>query len=393
MYKYVFPLSSFKNESMKIYNTKKGKLLLKTQSLRKVHTHDKKILKNFGKLFLSIPDAILVEKKNGEIVYANAKAVEVFGYKSNGSLMTRRLEELYGEFIISDKRGKVVGSKEIPVFKIFKGKKTASATLNFKSRKRNVDVWLNLKSNKVGDNNTAITILSDVTEEIEEQKERELFVGFVSHEFRSPLASIKAYVQLLIKRIKEEKYEESIQFLENVDDQTDRLTNLINNWLDATRVRAGQLKLNIKAFNYEDLVTRVVGDFKIANKRNLIEVQIPKGVEVYGDPDRIAQVLTNLLSNAANFSQEKQKIIVSIKVEKGRVKTGVKDFGRGIPFENQKQIFKLFKKGGDTVRRTGGTGLGLYISAAIIKAHKGKIEVESKPGKGATFYFILPTKK
>jgi PAS domain S-box-containing protein len=339
-------------------------------------------------LFQSVPDGITVEEAGGKMIFANAKVYEIFGYRRLQGVKNINIKDLYSRFDISDIAGRAVNVAKLSALKLLKSSKVYARTHKFKDKKTGREIWLNIHATGMGsegDRSTIVKVYHDVTRQIEEQKERELFIGFVSHEFRSPLASIKAYAQLLQRLINAGKHEQLEEYLQSIDNQTDKLVKLINNWLDATRVRAGILRMNLKEVDYPKLLEQVVEDFKLTVDRK-ITLKNAGSRRLYLDPDRISQVIINLLSNAVNNSEKGKEIVVEVKYTKTDIFTYVKDEGSGIAKSQQSEIFKLFKKSA----RGRGMGMGLYIANAIIKAHKGSLSVKSKLGKGSVFYFKLP---
>jgi signal transduction histidine kinase len=171
-----------------------------------------------------------------------------------------------------------------------------------------------------------------------------------------------------------------------LNQECDRLTDLINDMLDSSRIETGKLNMNFEVFDLTELTQSTVEKIRIVTKdHKLIFDSTPK-YEVIGDKDRVEQVLINLLTNAIKYSAQKSEIAINITKQNSQVYVSVKDKGKGIPKKAHKAIFDKFYQ----LQRRDGFGLGLYISKEIIKHHKGKIWVESIVGKGSTFYFSLP---
>ncbi len=240
-------------------------------------------------------------------------------------------------------------------------------------------------------NNISKTIIQMAEEEkkigIGIQKQRDLFLSMATHELKNPLASIQAYAKLLEKRI--EKNPETQKYLKKIEEGTENLTNLINDLLDISKIRTNKLSINKTKFNLNKLVIHLISDIQASHKDYKI---IKKGVikkEVIGDENRIRQVLLNLFQNAIKYSPKSKKVVITLKRRKTDIVVGVKDFGIGISKKQQKNIFKSFYQVPGNERKDG-LGLGLYISSAIVREHGGQIWVESKLGKGSTFYFTLP---
>lgn len=230
----------------------------------------------------------------------------------------------------------------------------------------------------------------------EEEKRKEDFLKMVSHELKTPVTSIKGYVQLLLSLL--QKSREPIptnlplkSSLQRIDHQITRLTRLISEILDLTRIEENKLELQKERFSLNDLVDETIQDITFTNTQHKIEVEHELNCQVFADRDRIGQVLINLITNAIKYSPDNNHIRLSVKGDsKNRVKVSVKDKGIGISRTDQKNIFKRFfridKKEEDTYS---GFGIGLFLAKEIIDRHKGEIKISSELGKGAEFSFLL----
>lgn len=218
---------------------------------------------------------------------------------------------------------------------------------------------------------------------------RDEFMGIVSHELKTPVTSVKAFTQVLQKRFTQAGDTRSAVLLGKMDEQINRLTALISDLLDITKIQGGKLQFNENLFYFDALVIEIVEEIQRTTSRHRIEIVGVSKCTVYGDKDRIGQVLTNMLTNAIKYSPYADLIIVRTMIDKENVILSVQDFGVGIPKERQQQVFERFYRvdGNETVP---GLGLGLYISAEIIKRQGGKIWVESEQGRGSLVSFSLP---
>ena len=219
------------------------------------------------------------------------------------------------------------------------------------------------------------------------------FISMVSHELRTPLTTIKGFVSIVLNEETGPLNDQQRRFLVTSDRAIDRLTLLVSDLLDISRIEAGQIKMQLRPISVKDVCQRLASSFAPQLKAQAITLtmDIPDGLPlVLADPDRIGQVLDNLLSNALKFTT-KGGITVSA-VDKGDfVMVSVKDTGSGIAKEEHDKIFDKFyqiKVGSGYPAK--GTGLGLAIVKSIIESHRGKVWVESDSGKGAEFRFILP---
>jgi Na+/proline symporter/nitrogen-specific signal transduction histidine kinase len=244
--------------------------------------------------------------------------------------------------------------------------------------------------------------LEAATERLQEANERlqELdrlkddFVSTVSHELRTPLTSIRAFSEILVDN--PDLVEEERQgFLATIVDETERLTRLINQVLDLSKLESGRSDWHIEPIDLRHVVaTSAQSAAQLFRDKDVaLDLDLPEWVpKVEADRDRVMQVVVNLLSNAVKFSEPGVgRVSVRLVARNGTVRVDVSDDGPGIAAEDQRGIFEKFRQGGDTRRnRPAGTGLGLPISREIVDHLGGRLWVESKPGCGATFSFTLP---
>ncbi len=239
-----------------------------------------------------------------------------------------------------------------------------------------------------------IIVLRDVTRERELDKLKTDFISVVSHELRTPLTSIRGYTDLLLSGATGEPNELQAEFLGIIQGSTARLSNLINDILDISRIESGAIALRREAVDYRQVVSDTLRLVKAAadEKQVSIDASLPETVPpVRGDADKVAQVLTNLVGNAVKYTPEGGWVKVSVEATEEGVTTTVADGGIGIAPEDQKRLFqKFFRADNTSTREAGGTGLGLVIAKTIIELMGGTIWVESEPGRGSRFHFTLP---
>lgn len=237
---------------------------------------------------------------------------------------------------------------------------------------------------------------TDIQRLKEEEKRKEDFLKMVSHELKTPVTSIKGYVQLLLSllKTKQERTLSSLPVqpsLERIDQQITRLTRLISEILDLSRIEENKLELKKEIFNINELVTQTVQDINYTNTPHKIEVLHEHEGYVNGDKDRIGQVLINLITNAIKYSPENREVHVIIhQKEKNRVTVSVRDRGIGIDEENHERIFQRFYRITEEKEDTySGFGIGLFLANEIIQRHEGYMNVKSKKGEGSEFSFTL----
>ena len=234
-------------------------------------------------------------------------------------------------------------------------------------------------------------LFRDVTREREADAMKSQLLSTVSHELRTPLASIKGFATTLLRQ--DVRWDEATQrdFLRIIEEEADRLTELIDNLLDMSQVEAGALRVKKESTQLRQLIREVVDEMRMRTEAHYFVVDLPSELpRVFADVRRIRQVLTNLIGNAIKYAKGGQ-ITVACEVEQDHVVISVSDQGEGIPPEYRDKIFeRFFQVDGASTRRVGGSGLGLAISRGIVEANNGKIWVDSTLGQGSTFRFTLP---
>ena len=250
--------------------------------------------------------------------------------------------------------------------------------------------------NLLADNriNGIIATYRDITDRKLLEVQKDEFIGIVSHELKTPVTSIKAYAQVLQQNFLQAKDKNSAALLGKMDAQVDKLTALIVDLLDFTRIEGGELKMREEYYDINEMINEVTEEMQRTTRKHRIEKKLDENVRLWGDRYRTGQVLTNLIGNAIKYSPESKRIIISTKKQSDVVVVCVQDFGVGISDAMQKNIFDRFYRGSDPhINTYPGLGLGLYIASQIIKNQQGQIWVESKKGKGSKFFFSLPINK
>lgn len=230
----------------------------------------------------------------------------------------------------------------------------------------------------------------DITDQKADQERRNDFIAMASHELRTPLTSISAYLQLgktLSAKLADERLQNVI---ERAGQQATKMTRLVTDLLDMSKLEAGKLKLDIAEYEISEMVSSTIEQLRPIMGRH--EIQFDEGIQakVSADREKIDQVLSNLLSNAIKYSPDGKKILVYIVPFEKSVRVCIKDEGLGISPEDQKFLFQRYFRSDSLDRTISGFGIGLYLCHEIIARHGGHIGVESVQGEGSTFYFDLP---
>jgi signal transduction histidine kinase len=234
-------------------------------------------------------------------------------------------------------------------------------------------------------------LLSEQLAARELEKRRSEFISMVVHELKTPLTSLKGYAQLLRKRYVPGTNEQIARLAERMDSQVNKLTGLVDDFLDVTRITAGKLQFREEYFDFDVLVNEIIEELRPTTERHAICREGITGQTIWGDRMRVGQVITNFLSNAIKYAPETDRILVKTSSDGTSVTLSVQDFGPGVPKEEQANVFSPFYRLEDLRASTAsGLGLGLHIAAEIIRRQEGQIWLESEEGKGATFSFTLP---
>ncbi|MEO7019102.1 MAG: chemotaxis protein CheB [Ktedonobacteraceae bacterium] len=232
---------------------------------------------------------------------------------------------------------------------------------------------------------------TDVDEQRKLVEQREEFLGIASHELKTPVTSIKGYTQILQRRFAKAGDEQAATLLSKMDRQLNKLINLIGELLDLTKMEAGQLPWHNEVFDLNVLVQDSMEALRYTTTLHQISIEGAVHTLIFADRERINQVLTNLLSNAIKYSPQAETILVKLREEQNSVIVGVQDFGIGINPEKHAHLFERFFRVSDAEHESfPGLGLGLYISAQIVKRQGGRMWVDSTSGTGSTFFFTIP---
>ena len=231
-------------------------------------------------------------------------------------------------------------------------------------------------------------------EEIEFRKEAERkkdeFISIASHELKTPMTSVKGYLQLLERSISKQDIELSRKRLGKVQNQVEKLQILISDLLDMSKIDSGKLQFNKQNFVFDDLLNHVLEVMQHSSPQIKF---IKKGTvqnEIWADEIRLEQVIVNFLSNAQKYAGDTEEIHIISEVRGEELYFAVKDFGMGMTEEHQKNVFDKFYRIEETSERFQGFGIGLFICHEIIERHHGRIGVNSAPGEGSEFYFYIP---
>ncbi|HEU5168368.1 MAG TPA: PAS domain-containing protein [Chitinophagaceae bacterium] len=351
------------------------------------------------KLISSSLDLIMVVDKDLRFITVNKKAETVLGKVFKGPIIGEK---------ITDINPSVVGTQSyLDLLDAFKGniiiRDKVKSTMEGEQYYEHNYVPLFNEDDEV----YAVMVIShDITENIRQMEElRKLsesdvqknnFIAMASHELKTPITSIKGYVQLLLNAFNKDKEKPLPPLLVrssliSVDKQITRLTRLISELLDLTKIETGTLELKKEKLSLNELAIETVEDILYTNTKHQINLFHDFQSYVFADKDRIGQVMINFLTNAIKYSPDNNKIDVSIHQFREQVAFSVKDYGIGIDKEEQQKIFERFYRAKGKEEQTyPGFGIGLFIAKEFVEKHGGEVLVESKKGKGSVFTFTLP---
>ncbi|KRT17875.1 hypothetical protein ASU31_00855 [Pedobacter ginsenosidimutans] len=235
-----------------------------------------------------------------------------------------------------------------------------------------------------------VGILSEVTEVKADEQRKNDFIGMVSHELKTPLTSMTAYVQILQHNAQKRQDSFAATALEKAHNQLKKMTGMINSFLNVSRLESGKIHIEKQDFDLCSLIEEMRTEFKVTANRHEIIFEKNQPVVVNADQNKIGHVVTNFISNAVKYSPVNTLITISCQVEGNSAVVSVSDQGKGIKEEDTAKLFERYYRVNDQPSTISGFGIGLYLCAEIIERHNGRIWVDSELNKGSTFHFSLP---
>ena len=233
-------------------------------------------------------------------------------------------------------------------------------------------------------------LITEIEFRKEAERKKDEFISIASHELKTPLTSVKGYIQLLQRSLNKGDTSTAISHLAKANTQLQKLNELIVDLLDMSKIESGKLQFNMQYFPADDMVDNAIELMQNANPSFTINKIGHSDELIYGDEGRLEQVLLNYITNGIKYAPNTNEINVSLAVDKGQLKVSVQDFGIGIPESEQQKIFEKFYRVEENSVHFNGLGIGLYICATVIERHGGNIGVKSSPTHGSEFYFTIP---
>lgn len=339
---------------------------------------------------------LFIEKMNEGAITLNRQNIVLYSNSAFASLLNMPLEIVIGSYF----EDLVPAEFRVVINELIENAwnlEESKAEILLPGQNKPVPVLLSLNSLET-DGGLALSIIAadlSLQKETIEQKaameKKDEFISIASHELKTPVTSIKGYVQLLQHNFQHDGNGIAANLLSRVDAQINKLSNLINDLLDVKKIENGQLLYNENVFDFNELVTEVMEETSHVLKRHTLLKKLGESKMVKGDRNKIGQVIINFIDNAGKYSPVDSEIEVTTDIIGDNIKLSVKDHGIGISPNQHGKIFdRFFRVSGEKEDTYSGLGLGLYISAEFIRRHKGSIGVESEVGDGSTFYFTIP---
>jgi len=333
----------------------------------------------------SSDDAIIGKNLEGIITSWNRGAQQIFGYTG---------DEIVGQSVLKLIPEDLQHEEPIILERLSNGQKIDHYETIRRTAEGNL-INVSLTISPIHDKEGRVIGISKIARDITEQKQNEErkndFIGMASHELKTPLTSLTALVQVLQKKLKDSPDPFIPQALGKVNLQTKKMSSLINGFLNISRLESGRLEVNKQPFDLSELISEELDEIKLTVNSHAFTFNPATPVTVNADREKISSVISNLLSNAVKYSPRGKLVTVSCALHDNEVQVSVTDDGMGIRPQDLPRIFdRYYRSESQHTRHISGFGVGLYLSAEIIRRHDGRIWVESEKGKGSTFYFTLP---
>ena len=343
-----------------------------------------------------VADGIIVYDKDSHIIYANEAAARMTGFASVQAMLETPPTGIVERYELIDEQRQPFSHSRLTHARVLAGERDAQAIIGYKNTATGQpERWSLVKSRPVfderGEVTMVVTIVHDITERILAEQRKDEFISMTSHELKTPVTSLKGFTNVLQRRLTKQGDEQGLHYLNRMDTQLNKLTKLISDLLDISRMQTGKLVFQIEAFDLDTLIHETVENVQAATTTHQLLIEGRTSAQVLGDKDRLGQVFINLLTNAVKYSPQANKVLVCLSRDQGQAIVSVQDFGVGIDQAHHQKIFERFYQVTDPKEATyPGLGIGLYISREIVERHHGSLEVESRKGEGATFSVTLP---
>ena len=333
----------------------------------------------------SSDDAIVSKTLEGIVTSWNASAERIFGFTE---------QEMIGQPILKIIPEDRLAEEPRILEQLRKGHRVDHFETKRKTKDgRLLDISLTISPVRDSDGNIigASKVARDISEKKRDEQRKNDFISMVSHELKTPLTSLTAIVQILQAKLGNGSDTLIAGPLKNANKQVKKMADMINGFLNISRLETGKMHMVKRDFELSNLVKEAIEETQLTGADNIIHFHGKEQVFVNADMNKIGSVILNLLSNAVKYSPKDSAIDVHCKITDGKAQVSVKDHGIGINAGDIERLFdRFYRVESEDTRHISGFGIGLYLSAEIIRQHHGHIWVESKFGKGSVFYFTLP---
>jgi len=352
----------------------------------------------------SIADAVVAVDTARQVIIFNEAAQNITGWDRESAMGI----DYNLIFKLKDQAGAELSDATDPFLQVLQAGQPKSTDkyymLNKNNQKISFSIAIAPSFDSKGQTTGAIAIFHDISDQKAVARERNEFISTASHEMRTPVAAIEGYLAMAMNPSLATVDERAKTYIDKAHTASLHLGKLFQDLLSVTKIEDNRMTINRRRFNITELMNQVIGEMEIIAKNKNIKISthfdsgglgrqkvIAPSYEVDADPDRLREVMANLIDNAIKYSKENTTIDVSLKPDKKMIIFSVTDMGIGITTTEQKHLFqKFYRVNNSFTRDVGGTGLGLYIARNLIEQFGGKIWVESQEGKGSTFSFTLP---
>lgn len=347
-------------------------------------------LKKASTLFSSIGEAVIVTDEYGRIERVNSLTEKILGYSSNEMIGQR----FFNIVKAVNEDGTLIPEIDRPITKAFLRGSAVFERLYYLT-KYNSMVPIDTNVSPIIFNNKpsgAIEVFRDLTDEYIKEKIQSEFISLASHQLRTPLSSINTYSQMLSQGYAGKLTSKQLSFVSVIEKATSRMNDLIHTLLNVTRIEAGNITVNVKSIDIDNLCDEIVGSLEYLALERGISIKYTNDsiTSVESDPVLLREVLSNFLTNAIKYTPRGGRVTLRVEAN-DRVVFSVKDNGYGIPEQSKNYVFSKFYRANNAVKNdVTGTGIGLYLAKEIAERLEGDIWFKSEINKGSTFYFSLP---
>jgi PAS domain S-box-containing protein len=343
--------------------------------------------KRLSGIIETLSDGIFLYNRRGDILLHNSSAVRITGFSEWSSFNTDS-----PPYRVLDRDGNVLSRSELPTFEAVRAEEMTSREVVFDFETHRRDVHFSAAPvDTEAEDPVFVATLRDITDERQTDRRKDEFLSVASHELRSPLTPLTGLIQLA-RRQRENDQPVDLTLLTRAERQLTRLTRLIDGLLDLTRIETGHIELERQTVDMRQLVEDAVQPWQMAPGDVALYTELPEeSVEVQVDPDRVHQVLTNIVDNAIKYSEPEGEVTIELESRDGEAHLKIEDDGVGMDEETIERVFDRFFHGAtsdDAGPRS--MGLGLYICRQIVEQHGGRIDVESAEGVGTRINIALP---